>query len=380
MTDELMNHPAMDIPAATHGRRRRRGRRCHRSSRPPPPEADAVPRRVPHQPASPASVIGAGALYAFDRQYTGRVLPGVSVGGDRRLDGLTRRGGRRAARGGLRQVRRGHRSSSPAAGSRWRSTTPTIDRRPDIDRMVAEAMAVGRAGNAVERVDPGRADRGPRSRPRAARPVRRRRASPATSRRYRRATRRSSPKDATVVGRRTTASSSIDGVEGRVADTARPDGLPDAGARRCRRAVGDPGRTSTCRRSSPMSRPTRRDRRSRLRRTIATDIAIVEGKESWTIPATTVPIMDLVRGRRRRDVRSGGRSERASTAALAAVAKSVDKKRDERVVQVLGQQDHRRRGRQERPGARHRDHRGPRRRRCSRRAPPAAPTAMSRRQ
>src|SRR6188474_2380750 len=25
--------------------------------------------------------IGAGALYAYDRQYTGRVLPGVSVGG-----------------------------------------------------------------------------------------------------------------------------------------------------------------------------------------------------------------------------------------------------------------------------------------------------------
>ena len=44
-----------------------------------------------------ALALGAGALYAYDQQYTGRILPGVRVG-NIELAGLTRERGGRARR------------------------------------------------------------------------------------------------------------------------------------------------------------------------------------------------------------------------------------------------------------------------------------------
>jgi vancomycin resistance protein YoaR len=93
--------------------------------------------------------IGAGALYAFDKQYEGRVLPGVSVGG-LELSGLTPE---------LARERLGEQFSRFAdgqailVGGGLEMAIPyaKISRRPDIESMVAEAMAVGRSGNAVER-------------------------------------------------------------------------------------------------------------------------------------------------------------------------------------------------------------------------------------
>ena len=53
-----------------------------------------------------AMALGAGALYAYDQQYVGRVLPGVSVG-DVDLSGPDRSRGAGRARGRLRVARRG---------------------------------------------------------------------------------------------------------------------------------------------------------------------------------------------------------------------------------------------------------------------------------
>ena len=96
-----------------------------------------------------ALAIGAGALYAFDRTYEGRVLPGVRVGGID-LSGLAPDQARSTlteqfasfADGEAILVGGGHEMAIPY---------DKIGRRPDVDAMVAEAMAVGRSGNAVER-------------------------------------------------------------------------------------------------------------------------------------------------------------------------------------------------------------------------------------
>jgi vancomycin resistance protein YoaR len=94
--------------------------------------------------------IGAGALYAYDREYTGRVLPGVSVGGVD-LSGLSAEAA--AARLHDAYDRFGE-GQALIVGGGFEMAIPyaKIDRRPDVERMVAEAMAVGRNGNAVERV------------------------------------------------------------------------------------------------------------------------------------------------------------------------------------------------------------------------------------
>ena len=94
--------------------------------------------------------IGAGALYAYDREYSGRILPGVSVGGID-LSGLTPE----AAAERLHETYdRFGEGQALVVGGGLEMAIPydKIERRPDVDRMVAEAMAVGRSGNAVERV------------------------------------------------------------------------------------------------------------------------------------------------------------------------------------------------------------------------------------
>jgi vancomycin resistance protein YoaR len=93
--------------------------------------------------------IGVGALYAYDRQYVGRILPGVAVG-SLDVSGLDAV----AAGAAIRQVYGYLGEGSVTFKTRDSVRTVTfaeIGRGPDVDAMVAEALAVGRDGNAAER-------------------------------------------------------------------------------------------------------------------------------------------------------------------------------------------------------------------------------------
>jgi vancomycin resistance protein YoaR len=97
-----------------------------------------------------AMAIGAGALYAYDQRYVGRVLPGVRVG-DVDLSGVdpaTAADRLRAAYGALGD------GTITLTGPDGDHTIAFADigRAPDVASMVEEAMAVGRDGNVVERV------------------------------------------------------------------------------------------------------------------------------------------------------------------------------------------------------------------------------------
>jgi vancomycin resistance protein YoaR len=96
-----------------------------------------------------ATVAGVGALYAYDQQYIGRVLPGVRVGSVdlSGLDPATAAARLRDAYGSLGE---GEIVVTTPAGDKTISYAD-IGRGPDIEAMVAEAIAVGRAGNEVER-------------------------------------------------------------------------------------------------------------------------------------------------------------------------------------------------------------------------------------
>jgi vancomycin resistance protein YoaR len=94
--------------------------------------------------------IGAGALYAYDRQFVGRILPGVSIG-SLNLSGLDAV----AAGAAIRQTYGFLGDGSLTIRGAGRQTTVTfeeIGRGPDVEAMVAEALGVGREGNPVERV------------------------------------------------------------------------------------------------------------------------------------------------------------------------------------------------------------------------------------
>jgi vancomycin resistance protein YoaR len=93
--------------------------------------------------------IGVGALYAYDQQYQGRILPGVRIG-TLDLSGLTAE----QAAAQLHERYDGLATGSVilAAGDRnIELPFSRANRGPAIDTMVAQAMSVGRAGNAVER-------------------------------------------------------------------------------------------------------------------------------------------------------------------------------------------------------------------------------------
>jgi vancomycin resistance protein YoaR len=326
MTDELMNPTALDIPAIP----------VADAGADAPAGADAVTdavagsRRTGHPKLTrflvaflislvAGLVIGAGALYAFDRHYTGRVLPGVAVGGVP-LSGLTP--AEAAARledaygrfGEGRAVLRG-------GGFEMAIDYAKIDRRPDIERMVAEAMGVGRSGNAVERVilDARTAVRGVNLAPlilfdeaRLARYVQ------TYAGRL-----KIEPKNAAVV-EKDDAFVVIDGVDGRVADRLAPtDYLTLALA-----DINAPSEIDVDLAVSPVEPAVTTDEATAAKATadaIAKDIAIVQGKEKWTVAAATVrswisfqtgadgkyaPVVDPT----------------ALNEAVAAVAKSVDKK------------------------------------------------------
>ena len=227
-------------------------------------------------------VLGAGALYAYDSEYTGRVLPGVSVGGVD-LSGLTPEEAAARLESAFAHFGQGQ-AIVAGGGFEMPIDYADIDRRPDVERMVAEAMAHGRSGNAVERVilDARTAVRGVDLAPlllfdevRLARFVQ------TYAGRL-----RVEPKDASAA---VTEEGFVvtEGEDGQVADRLAPTDYLDAGPRRCRRAVRGHGRP----RGLPVEPAVTTDEAIAAKdaaEKIAQDISFVSGKENWTIEAKWV--------------------------------------------------------------------------------------------
>ena len=93
--------------------------------------------------------VGTGALYAYDQQYAGRILPGVAVG-DVDLSGLTPDD----ARAALESAYHGYADGRIVlTGPDGTAVIPyaEIGRGLDTDGLVAEALAVGRDGTPIDR-------------------------------------------------------------------------------------------------------------------------------------------------------------------------------------------------------------------------------------
>jgi vancomycin resistance protein YoaR len=97
-----------------------------------------------------ATVAGAGAMYAYDQQYVGRVLPGVRVG-TVDLSGLDSAAAADRLRAAYGSLGEGEIVLTTPNGQSAISYAD-FGRGPDVEAMLAEALAVGRDGNAVERV------------------------------------------------------------------------------------------------------------------------------------------------------------------------------------------------------------------------------------
>jgi vancomycin resistance protein YoaR len=95
-------------------------------------------------------ILGAGALYAFDRQYDGRILPGVRAGSVD-LSGLTPESAR--SRLGAAYAPAGEGELVLTAGARTvRISYADVGRRIDVDALVADAAATGRSGSPFDRL------------------------------------------------------------------------------------------------------------------------------------------------------------------------------------------------------------------------------------
>src|SRR3954469_10550564 len=94
--------------------------------------------------------VGAGALYAYDRQYEGRILPGVHAG---RVDlsGLTPAAAREQLAAAYGDLSRGEIVFSAPAGSKTVSSAG-LGRHVDANAPVAAAAAIGHAGGPLDRV------------------------------------------------------------------------------------------------------------------------------------------------------------------------------------------------------------------------------------
>jgi vancomycin resistance protein YoaR len=97
-----------------------------------------------------STAIGVGALYAYDQQYVGRILPGVSI------DGLDLSGLDPPTAAAAIEQAYGHLAEGSvtfrAAGKQTTVTYEEIGRGPDVEAMVAEALGVGREGNPAQRI------------------------------------------------------------------------------------------------------------------------------------------------------------------------------------------------------------------------------------
>ena len=96
------------------------------------------------------TTIGVGALYAYDQQQVGRVLPGVSIGGVD-VGGLDPTSASERLQAEYASLGEGEIVINGPAGAH-RITYAEIGRGPDIEAMLSEAAAVGRSGGVVERI------------------------------------------------------------------------------------------------------------------------------------------------------------------------------------------------------------------------------------
>jgi vancomycin resistance protein YoaR len=96
-----------------------------------------------------ALLLGVGALYAYDRQFSGRILPGVHVGMVD-LSGLTADDARAELTQAYGALADGRLVLTGAAGEHV-ITYVEVGRGPDLDAMITEAIAVGRNGTPVDR-------------------------------------------------------------------------------------------------------------------------------------------------------------------------------------------------------------------------------------
>ena len=95
-------------------------------------------------------VVGVAALYAFDRAYEGRILPGVRTAGVD-LSGLDPAAARERLLDAFASASEGEIVLS--AGSEVRRIDfGAIDRRVDVDALVAQAVGVGRDGTPADRI------------------------------------------------------------------------------------------------------------------------------------------------------------------------------------------------------------------------------------
>ena len=262
---------------------------------------------------------GAGALYAFDRQYTGRILPGVSVGGVD-VAGLTP--AEATARLSDAFASYGKGKAILASGDLQMAINYSdIKRRPDVEAMVAEAMAVGRSGNAVERaiLDARTAIRGVDI------PARIVMDSSRLARYVQTYAARLNvdPKDAAVESNKVSFVV-VDGTPGQTADRIAPTEFLIAALGR----TDAPSEIKVDLTVSPVEPDISTAEATEAKATadrIALDVAIVEGKEGWTIPAATVRSWISFRVEGDGQYRPVVNAE-ALNAELASIAKSVARK------------------------------------------------------
>ncbi len=227
-------------------------------------------------------IVGAGALYAFDRNYTGRILPGVTVGGID-LAGLTPAEATARLESSFASLREG-RAVLTSGDVEMVIDYSDVNRRADIDGLVTEAIAVGRSGSTVERIilDARTAVRGVNIAPRVlfdkARLARHVQALAARFNVSPQSASVSLTKQGFVVA---------EGVAGKTADHgAATEALTAALAR-----VDAPSEVRVALELTAIEPDTTTAEATAARAAadlVAIDLAIVEGEETWAIPAATV--------------------------------------------------------------------------------------------
>ena len=95
-------------------------------------------------------ILGAGVLFAYDRQFEGRILPGVHVGSVD-LSGLSPADASARLSTAYADLGSGELVLS-GGGSQASVPYASLDRHLDVDGLVADAAAVGRAGSPLDRV------------------------------------------------------------------------------------------------------------------------------------------------------------------------------------------------------------------------------------